>query len=352
MWFVARQESLLVLASLTDSLPQILLVGLVMGGCLVGVVLWLAKRHWEPTMRRLTTMVEHEMQRAERSAQALQAGMQAQNQRAQRQAASVHGAIAGVRALHNITEELDQCASDLKHLAHLMSAESPSRRIADHVVTSAKQIALTAEQAHQTYHRLQSSVNQLVAEATSIQDFGEEAEQHARELTGMMDRVRQGMRTRRPVAPAAPMKLPDGERRRREEPPPRREEPPPRREEPSSRRNTRREAPREPDWSEADLPIMREPRRESRHDYERPSEDLMPRQHRSSESMMPDPRPGERITRRRDEGEPRRTLRDDHRYRRVDPVENGSGWLSDQGQAIPRHDPRRPAPDDDRRRRA
>lgn len=180
------------LASLGDGWLQGIVIAALTGLCAVGGVVWLAKRRWEPALQQLTTLVEREMHHAEQSAQALRVGAQAQALRAQRQAASVHGAIAGVRALHSITEELDHCATDLKHLAQIVAAEGSGRRtasLADHVVTSAQQLALTAEQAHQTYRRLQASINQLVAEATSSQDYGHEAEHHARELTGAVERL-------------------------------------------------------------------------------------------------------------------------------------------------------------------
>ena len=372
VWLIARHAPMLVMASMTDNFSSIILVAAVMGACVIGGMMWLAKRRWEPALNQLTTVVEREMQRAERSAQALQAGMQVQAQRVQRQSASVHGAIAGVRALHNITEDLDQCANDLKHLAHLMADEASSRRtapgIAEHVVTSAKQIALTADQARQTYRRLQTSVNQLVAEATSMQDFGEEAEQHARELTGMMERLRQGIQPqqRRPKSPA-PMKLPDADRPRRDEPPVRRDEPPMRREEPPPRRVSRREPPPPPDWSvEAPIPArepserrreMPERERLREHERERYAEDLPPARrptHRREEDI---PDAGERgvnrVTHRRDEGAPphhsmRPPEREDPRYRRV-AQEDASGWLSDQERPSvnPRPNPRG-RPNDDR----
>ena len=372
VWLNARHAPTLVMANMTDSFPSIILVAAVMGACVIGGMLWLAKRRWEPALRQLTSVVEREMQRAEQSAQALQAGMHVQAQRAQRQSASVHGAIAGVRALHNITEDLDQCATDLKHLAHLMADEASSRRtapgIAEHVVTSAKQIALTADQARQTYRRLQTSVNQLVAEATSMQDFGEEAEQHARELTGMMERLRQGIQPRRPKSPA-PMKLPNAERSRHEEPPIRRDEPPARREEPlPPRRVAHREPPPPPDWS-VEAPISprepserrrdmpeRERLREREHERDRYAEDVPPARrptHRRGEDSAAEERGSDRPTHRRDEGAPphhsmRPPERDDPRYRRV-ANEDASGWLSDQERPSvnPRPNPRG-RPNDDR----
>jgi hypothetical protein len=189
----------MVLASLGDGWLQGIVIAALTGLCAVGGVMWLAKRRWEPALQQLTTLVEREMHHAEQSAQALRAGAQAQALRAQRQAASVHGAIAGVRALHSITEDLDHCATDLQHLAHIVATDASGRRaasLAEQVVTSAQQLALTADQAHQTYRRLQASINQLVAEATSSQDDGQEAEQHARDLTGAVERLRAGVRPR------------------------------------------------------------------------------------------------------------------------------------------------------------
>src|SRR5579883_1923308 len=87
------------LASMTDGLAQIVGVAALTGICVVGGVVWLAKKRWEPALQQVATLVEREVRQAERSAQALRAGMQAQAQRAQRQASSMHGAIAGVRAL-------------------------------------------------------------------------------------------------------------------------------------------------------------------------------------------------------------------------------------------------------------
>jgi hypothetical protein len=213
------------LASLGDGWLQGIVIAALTGLCVVGGVVWLAKRRWEPALQQLTMLVEREMHHAEQSAQALRAGAQAQALRAQRQAASVHGAIAGVRALHSITEDLDHCATDLKHLAQIVTTEIAGRRaasLADHVVTSAQQLALTADQAHQTYRRLQASINQLVAEATSSQDYGQEAEQQARELTGAVERLRAGVRPRHgalhqppsdPAAYDAPRRASGGEQR-------------------------------------------------------------------------------------------------------------------------------------------
>src|SRR5262249_49409072 len=150
---------------------------------------------------------------------------QAQAQRGHRQAASVHGAIAGVRALQNLTEELDQCANDLNHLAQLMAQDthrSSSPGIERHVVSSAKQLSMTAEQARITYRRLQSSVNQLLAESTNDEVLGEEMAQHAHELTGAVQRLRQDMH-----GVKAPMRRPHDPREA--EPDIRRDEPPPRR---------------------------------------------------------------------------------------------------------------------------
>lgn len=324
-----------------------LFVAIVMAGCVVGGVMWLAKKRWEPALNNLTTMVEREMRRAEQSAQALQAGMHAQAQRAQRQSASVHEAIAGVRALHNITEDLDQCATDLKHLAQLMSSDASSRRaapaIAEHVVTSAKQIAITADQARQTYRRLQTSVNQLVAEATSMQDFGEEAEQHARDLTGMMERLRQGIQPRSAKGAQRPTKLPDAEPPRRE-PAPRPVKLPdaerPRHEAVPAYRPPRREPPPPPDWSEEApvAPPPREPRRAPA--ASRYLDDPPPVRHPTRQRPPEEEREDRRPTRRREEDIPpprhpsRHAEREDPRYRHL-PEEDASGWLADQDRPAP-----------------
>ena len=246
LWWLAPR---LALAGMIDGLLPNLLVAGITGGCAIATVLWLAKKRWEPALQHLTSVVDREMQGAERAAQALQQRAQAQAQRGHRQAASVHGAIAGVRALQNLTEELDQCATDLNQLAQLMAHEThrpASPGIARHVVSSAKQLAMTAEQARITYRRLQSSVSQLLAESTNDEAMGEEMAQHAHELTGAVQRLRQDVHgakpaNRRPRDPrnAAPLT-------RRDEPPrrdPRDDLPPPRRDESSSRRDPRDERP-------------------------------------------------------------------------------------------------------------
>ncbi len=327
-----------VLASVADGWMQGIVMALVMGACVAGGVLWLAKRRWEPAVQHLTSLVEREVHQADHAAQALRVGLHAQAQRAQRQASSVHGAIAGVRALHNITEELDQCADDLKHLAQLIAAESAARRaapgLADHVGTSAKHLALTAEQARQTYRRLHASVNQLVAEASSMQANEQEAEQHARDLTGAVERLRQGVRARphRADAAAAP-------RPRLDAPPPRRyrpdalpDDPPPYADSPR-RPTARRDPPaRPPDWyDDAEAPAsdrrLRPPESDragrerllDRAARERAIPALRsPSRQRRAEDDAPDRRP----TRRRDDPDARYATRPPDRY-----PDDESGWL-------------------------
>jgi hypothetical protein len=348
-----------VLASVTDGWAQGAVMALVMGVCVALSVVWLAKRRWEPAVQHLTSLVEREMHQADRAAQALRAGMQAQAARAQRQASSVHGAIAGVRALHNVTEELDQCASDLKHLAHLIAAESSSRRaapgLADHVVSSAQQLALTAEQARQAYRRLHASVNQLVAEASSMQADDQEAEQHARDLTGAVERLRQGVHQQprarprrhetdmpRPRADAPPARRtydePPAAHHPYDEPSPPRDgraaapasrryrpdaEDPARNDEPPHRHAARRDPDaRPPEWYPADdTPDRRRSRdpEAERAGRERAGSPLraLPRARHAEDDS-----PANRPTRRRDDSEGRYLTRPPDRSR-----DDDSGWL-------------------------
>lgn len=301
------------LASLAENIGSMVLVAVVSATIVGGLVLWSTTRRFAPAMKQLAIVMDREIRQAEQSAIALEKTANAQIKRVWRQAASVHDAIGGVHDLHSITTELEQQASDLRQMAHLLANESNTRAssspgLAHHAVASAKQLSHTAERTRETYRRLLSSVNQLVAESDGIRNSGEDAERHAHELTGMVERVRSAMGNRPPKGERPSRKLPpDNAKARHASEASRRDAESPRR---TTRREPGADRPEHADrweaWSgEAAVARADERQRGARHDHDRddsPPARPVTHQRRDDEYARPEPIISARNTRSRDHG--------------------------------------------------
>jgi uncharacterized protein YoxC len=195
------------LASLTDTLMQLIVVLLLMAVCVAIVIVWLVMRRWGPALKHLTNVVEREIHQVERTANAISQSANAQAKHLYRQGASVRGAIEGVRSLHSLVLDLDQHADDLRKLARQMESSSSidgaSLTLAQHAVSSADQLMHTAKRAQQTYRKLLTSVQELAEDASALRETGQEAERNAVLLTGAMERVRVAVHEPRHAEPAA-----------------------------------------------------------------------------------------------------------------------------------------------------
>ena len=149
-WSQMALARLVPMASLSDALMHFGMVLLLLAVGVAGVIIWLTLRQWGPALRQLSTIVDREMREAEHSAEGLQHNAQAQMKRVYRQAASVRGALDGVKSLHSLSVDIEQRAHDLRQLAHHMAAESSVHGVASddfarYAISSADQLAETAE---------------------------------------------------------------------------------------------------------------------------------------------------------------------------------------------------------------
>ena len=194
------------LGSLTDTIMQFGMLVLLVAVGIAGGVVWLAVRRWGPALRHLSSVVDRELGQAEHSADLLQKSAQAQMKRVYRQAASVRGALDGVKSLGSLTKEIEERARDLQGIAQQMATDSTtfdaSIDLAQYTVNSADELAHTAERAAHTYRKLVSSLDQLISETEGQRDLHEESERHVRELTGAVERVRHAVADQRGAARA------------------------------------------------------------------------------------------------------------------------------------------------------
>ncbi len=198
-------ETALPLASLADTLMQLIMVLLLTAVCVAVVVVWLMLRRWGPALRSMMSMVEREVSQVERTAGAINQSANAQIKRVYSQGASVRGAIEGVHSLRAVITDLDQHTEKLKRLANQIAADpsfhGDSLLLARDASERAMDLTQTSKRAHQTYRKLLTSVQQLAVEADALRENGEEASRNAQLLTGAMERVRHVVRDGHAVPP-------------------------------------------------------------------------------------------------------------------------------------------------------